>query len=79
MGLQTYEKFAVIESHPGGMKIETYQSPLALVMSLMNHGSLGGGYYGDEKHIAALKEVEKQLASVRESITKQNASEGDEV
>ena len=60
-----------------GMEIETYQSPVALVMSLMNSGSLGGGgCYGCDEHKAALDTIEKHLAYVRERIVEHNKEDG---
>ncbi len=74
MGLQTFEPIAVVENSGRGIKIETYQSPLALVMSLLNHGSIGNGCYGSKEHVAALEKVEAHIYEVRQSIAKHNAT-----
>jgi len=77
MGIITHEVIAVVKNTGRGMEIETYQSPLALVKSIMNSGSLGGGCcYGDEQHEAALDTIEKHLAYVRRMIEQHNAAGG---
>jgi DNA segregation ATPase FtsK/SpoIIIE-like protein len=76
MGLITDESIAVVERHHGGLRVETYQTPLALIMSLMNSGYLANCSYGQEAHVAALNEIEKHLAHVREKIVKHNSEEG---
>lgn len=73
MGLITSEPVAVVENSGSGMKIETYFSLLEMVKEVMNHGGIGGGEcYGDEKHLAALVEIESHLAEVRQAIKKFN-------
>jgi hypothetical protein len=77
MGLITNEGIAVVKNTGRGMEIETYQSPVALVMSLMNSGSLGGGgCYGDDPHKAALDTLEKHLVYVRGRIEEHNKEDG---
>ena len=77
MGMITNEGIAVVKNRLGrGMEIETYQSPMALVMSLMNSGTLGGsGCYGDDKHKLALDTLETHLAYVRGIIKSQDEIE----
>jgi len=73
MVLITHEGIAVVKNSGSGMEIETYQSPVALVMSLMNSGSLGGGgCYGDDPHKAALDTLERHIAYVRGQIEEHN-------
>lgn len=79
MGIQTHEGIAVVENCGRGMRVETYQSPLAMVLSVMDHGALGGGdAYGCDKHKAALNTIEKHLAWVRARIEQHNKDYGDE-
>lgn len=69
----TNDTIATVKATARGIEAETYSSPLALVMSQMNHPSIGGGkIYGDEGHKAGLVEVEKYLATVREQIAAEN-------
>lgn len=76
-GILTDKGVLLIErSRSGGMNVEDFQSRVALVMSLMNHGDFGGGIgYGCDAHIHALDTIEKHLAHVRQSIKEHNEEE----
>lgn len=76
MGLITDEKIAVVNCS-NGLQIETYQSSLAMVLSVMNHGGIGGGNgYGCDEHKTALDTIEKHLAYVRGRIEEHNKEDG---
>lgn len=65
----TYEKIALLDASNGGLKIETFSTRLEVVTHLLSLGSIGGGVcYGEPSHLAALATIEKQIASVRDSI-----------
>lgn len=67
---------ALVESRGGSMQCEAYPSRLALVLALMDSGSLGGGCgYGCDEHKAALDAVERQLAGTRARIARQDEYE----
>ena len=77
-GIITNENVVLTESSPGrGQHIETYASRLAVVMSLMNSGSLGDGVWGSAEHKAALNTVEMHLQNVRESIAEQEKADAE--
>ena len=70
----TNDTIATVKATVRGIETETYGSPMALVMSLINHPSIGGGkIYGDAGHKAGLIEVDKYLATVREQIAADEA------
>jgi len=78
MGLTTNENIVLIFCTPGrGQHIETYASRLAVVMSLMNSGSLGDGVFGSAEHKSALNVIEKHLGDVRESIAEQEKADAE--
>ncbi len=66
--ISTDQKVVMIQACQGGQRIETYQSPLALVMSLTNTSMVSGGVYGGPEHKAALKAIAKHIRHVEKTI-----------
>lgn len=76
-GIITNKGVLLIEqSRSGGMNVEDFQSRVALVMSIMNHGDFGGGMgYGCKEHIHALNTIKKHVTNVLQSIKEHNGEE----
>lgn len=72
---------AIVEYTHGGVSCDVFVSRLGLVKTMINNGAIsivGNGYsryYGSNGHLAALDEVEKQIAETRAKIAEQNARE----
>lgn len=74
MSYSTDQRIALIEA-TRGMRVEFYPSKLDLILALMNNGGIARepDFYAGPGHKAALDEIEKQLAIVRQSISEEEA------
>jgi hypothetical protein len=76
-GLITSDQVAVVRRHFGGLEIDTFPTPLDAILAMMQSGAISRvpGYYGSDKHLKALDEIEKGLAVAREAIAKDRERE----
>jgi len=60
------DSIVMIENLEVGVIVETYQTRVELVMSLLNNGSLGGGpkYHGCQSHKNALRDIRDYATTV---------------
>lgn len=71
MGLRTYEKIAVVEAN-GGLRIETYNTRLQMVLAEMDNGKIADGIYGSEKHLQSLAVIALQIKAIKRKILNHN-------
>lgn len=70
--LSTDKPLALVDATGRGLQIDTYESPLAMVLDLLDSGRLGGSdawiEYGGPEHCQALEQIAQEVSRVRTRI-----------
>jgi hypothetical protein len=67
-GIYTHEGIALVANDGEGLQIDTFKTRIEVVKRLISSGSLGAGCFGDKKHKAALREIQRHITDTRKHI-----------